>query len=75
MDFFGKIKMVFQDKGLRGRLLFILGALLISRLLAAIPIPGIDTSRLNSFFAGNDVLNFLNVFSGGGLSKLSIVML
>ena len=75
MDFFNKIKMVFQDKGLRGRLLFILGALFISRLLAAIPIPGIDAGKLNSFFAGNDVLNFLNVFSGGGMSKLSIVML
>ena len=67
--------MVFQDKGLRGRLLFVLGALFISRLLASIPIPGIDASKLTAFFAGNDFLSFLNVFSGGGMSKLSLVML
>ena len=75
MDFFSKLKMIFQDKGLRGRLLFVLGALLISRLLAAIPIPGIDPTKLLNFFSGNDFLSFLNVFSGGGMSKLSIVML
>ncbi len=75
MNFFDKLKMVFQDKGLRNRLLFVLGALLVSRLLAAIPIPGIDSGKLLTFFAGNDFLSFLNVFSGGGMSKLSIVML
>ena len=75
MNFFSKLKMIFQDKGLRGRILFILGALFISRLLAAIPIPGIDAAKLTAFFAGNDFLSFLNVFSGGGMSKLSIVML
>jgi len=75
MNFWDKIKMVFQDKGLRNRLLFVLGALLISRLLAAIPIPGIDPAKLLTFFSGNDFLSFLNVFSGGGMSKLSIVML
>ena len=75
MDFFSKLKMIFEDKGLRGRILFVLGALLISRLLASIPIPGIDSARLLTFFSGNDFLSFLNVFSGGGMSKLSIVML
>ena len=75
MDFFSKLKMIFQDKGLRGRILFVLGALFISRLLASIPIPGIDSGKLLTFFSGNDFLSFLNVFSGGGMSKLSIVML
>jgi len=74
MDFFDKLKMIFQDRGLRGRILFVLGALFVSRLLAAIPIPGIDQTRLLNFFS-NDFLSFLNVFSGGGMSKLSIVML
>lgn len=75
MNFLSKLKMIFQDKGLRGRILFVLGALFISRLLAAIPIPGIDSAKLLTFFAGNDFLSFLNVFSGGGMSKLSIAML
>jgi preprotein translocase subunit SecY len=75
MDFFSKLKLIFQDKGLRGRILFVLAALFVSRLLAAIPIPGIDSAKLLAFFSGNDFLSFLNVFSGGGMSKLSIVML
>ncbi len=52
-----------------------LGALFISRLLAAIPVPGIDPNRLNALFSGSEFLGFLNIFSGGGLSNLSIVML
>jgi len=74
-SFWTKIKMIFQDKGLRNRILFILGALLTFRFLASVPIPGIDTAKLTAFFAGNDLLSFLNLFSGGGMSNLSIVML
>jgi preprotein translocase subunit SecY len=75
MKFGEKLKMVWQDKGLRGRLLFVLAALFVFRLLAAIPIPGIDPAKLNAFFGGSDFFGFLNIFSGGGLSNLSIVML
>ncbi len=77
MKFGEKLKMIWHDKGLRGRLLFVLGALFISRLLASIPIPGIDSSKLSAFFSGSgsEFLGFLNIFSGGGLSNLSIVML
>jgi len=67
--------MVFGDKSLRSRLLFIAGALLISRLLAAIPVPGINTQQLANFFSGSQFLGFLDIFSGGGLSHFSIVML
>jgi len=77
MKFGEKLKMIWHDKGLRGRLFFVLGALFISRLLASIPIPGIDSSKLSAFFSGSgsEFLGFLNIFSGGGLSNLSIVML
>jgi preprotein translocase subunit SecY len=70
-----KLKLIFGDASLRKRLLFVFGILAISRLFAVIPIPGIDTLRLQSFFAGSEFLNLLNLFSGGGLSNLSIVML
>ena len=50
-------------------------ALIVFRLLTTIPIPGIDTVRLASLFADSQFLGLLNVFSGGGLSNLSIVML
>lgn len=70
-----KLRLILGDKSLRNRILFVLGILVVSRLLAIIPIPGIDVSRLQSLFAGSDFLNLLNLFSGGGLANLSIVML
>ena len=72
---FEKIRLVWGDSTLRKRILFVLGALVLTRALAVIPIPGVDQSRLASFFAGNEFLGLLNLFSGGGLSTLSIVML
>ena len=75
MNFWSKLKTVWEDKGLRNRLLFVAFILLISRLLSAIPIPGIDAAKLNEFFSGSQFFSFLNIFSGGGMSRLSIVML
>ncbi len=75
MNFWNKIKLAWQDKGLRNRMVFVAIALAVSRLLATIPIPGIDPIKLHTYFAGNEFLGFLNIFSGGGISKLSIVML
>lgn len=74
-NFWNKVKVVFQDKVLRKRIFFVLGILFIFRLLAAIPIPGIDTVALNSFLSNNQLFGILNIFSGGGLSNLSIIML
>jgi preprotein translocase subunit SecY len=73
--FVHKLKLVLGDKVLRGRIIFTLLILALFRLLATIPIPGIDTLRLEQFISGNDFLGLLNIFSGGGLTNLSIVML
>lgn len=73
--FLQKVKILFGDRTLRRRVLVVVGALVLFRLLAAIPIPGIDTFRLNQFLSQNEFLGVLNVFSGGGLSNLSIIML
>lgn len=70
-----KLGFIFRDQTIRKRVLFTLGALVVFRLLAAIPVPGVDISRLDAFFNSNEFLGLLNVFSGGGLSNLSIVML
>jgi len=74
-NFLQKIKLIVRDKGLRNRILFVLAALVVFRVLAVIPIPGIDVLRLQEFFANNQFLGLLNIFSGGGLANLSIVML
>jgi len=73
--FITKLKLVFRDETLRRRVLFVLGALVVFRILAVIPIPSIDRFQLEQFFANNQFLGLLNIFSGGGLSNLSIVML
>jgi len=74
-DFFTKIKLVFKDSNLSKKIFFVLAALVVFRILASIPIPGIDHVALEQFFNNNQFLGLLNVFSGGGLSGLSIVMI
>ena len=70
-----KILQIFKIKELRNKILYILGILVIFRLAANIPIPGVDVSQLESFFQGNQLFGFLDLFSGGGLRNISIVML
>jgi len=70
-----KIKTIFTDETLRNRVLFVLGSLVVFRLLSAIPIPGVDAIKLQNFISNNQFIGVLNVFSGGGLSTLSIIML
>jgi preprotein translocase subunit SecY len=74
-SFYTKLKLVLADSSLRMRLLFVLGAFALFRLGASIPIPGVNTDALTSFLSGNQFLGLLNIFSGGGLSNLSILML
>ena len=73
--FLHKTKIVLGDEVLRMRILFVLSALVVFRLLATIPIPGIDAAALQSFLNNNQFFGLLNIFSGGGFSNLSIMML
>lgn len=70
-----KLGLLLTDPQMRKRLVFVLGALAISRVLSAIPIPGIDPIQLELFLANNQFFGLLNLFSGGGLSTLSLMML
>ncbi len=74
-SFIQRLILLLADKSLRNRLLFVFGALAVFRLLAAIPIPGVNAAQLELFFNNNQFFGLLNLFSGGGLSSLSIVML
>jgi preprotein translocase subunit SecY len=73
--FYEKVRLLFGDRILRGRVLFVLFALVLFRVGASIPIPGVDTARLESLFSGSQFFGLLNIFSGGGLKNISIVML
>lgn len=70
-----KIAKIFRVPEIRNKVLIVVGLLLVYRVMASIPIPGIDATRLQQYFASNQFLGFLNFFSGGGLSNLSVVML
>jgi len=74
-NFWNKIKLIWTDTTLRKKVLFVFATLIVFRLFAAIPIPGIDTLALNRFLSNNQFLGILNIFSGGGLTNLSIIML
>lgn len=69
------LKNILKSRDLRNKILFVLFILIIFRVAAVIPVPGIDTSRLKSFFEGNQFFGLLNIFSGGAMTNLSVVML
>jgi preprotein translocase subunit SecY len=73
--FFRKVGIVARDRKLAGKIGFILLAFAAFRLLAAVPVPGADVTRLAAFFADSQIFAVLNLFSGGGLSALSVVAL
>lgn len=68
------IKAIFGDRSLRNRIFFVVGILTITRVLASIPIPGIDPTAIGMQLQ-NSFLSLLDVFAGGGISSFSIVML
>jgi preprotein translocase subunit SecY len=70
-----KILQVFKVKELRDKILFVLGILVVFRLAANIPVPGVNVDQLRQFFENNQFFGLLNLFSGGGLRNISIVML
>lgn len=70
-----KITQIFKVRELRNKIFFILVILVIFRIAANIPLPGVNVDQLRSLFESNQLLGMLNIFSGGGLSNISIVML
>jgi preprotein translocase subunit SecY len=74
-NFWDKMAVAFKDPILRKRIGFTVLALVLFRVLAAIPIPGVDPTNLARLLSSSQFFGFLNIFSGGGLANLSIVML
>ena len=70
-----KIIQIFKLKDLRNKIIVVGLLLAASRIFAHVPIPGIDTENLKSFFEQNQLFGLLDIFAGGGLSNISIAML
>jgi preprotein translocase subunit SecY len=65
----------FQQPDIRRKLLYTIGLLVVFRFVAHIPIPGVNTGLLEEAFENNNILGFLNLFSGGALRNLSVAAL
>jgi preprotein translocase subunit SecY len=72
---FDKFIEIIKTKEIRNKILFVLGIFLVFRLMANIPIPGVNVHAVSNFFASNQYLGLLNLFTGGALDRVSIVML
>ena len=66
---------IWKIKDLRKKFLVTLGILAVFRLLAVIPVPGINRSALAQLFSGSQLLSLLDIFSGGTLANFSIMAL
>ncbi|MFH1171311.1 MAG: preprotein translocase subunit SecY [bacterium] len=60
---------------LRKKILFVLALLVVVRIAAHVPVPGVATQGLKEFFGSNQILGLLNIFSGGALQNFSVIML
>ncbi len=70
-----KIRKIWNIKDLRTSIIFVLLMLVVFRLFAHVPIPGVDIVALREIFSSNQVLGLLNVFTGGSMDNFSIVMM
>ena len=75
MQWVNRIIQIFKIRDLRNKILFVLGIFVVFRIMANIPIPGINAENLKNFFGQFQMFGLLNVFTGGALDNLSIVML
>lgn len=66
-----------MNKDLLNKILITLGFILIYRVLAYVPVPGVDLSVVKEFFDtnSNNALGLVNMFSGNAVSRLSIISL
>ena len=70
-----KLQQVWKAKDIRNSVLYVLALLVVFRIAAHIPIPGVNVTELKNYFESNQVLGMLNLFSGGAMQNFSVVML
>lgn len=72
---FSALRDMFRLPDLKSRILFVLGVLLVFRLGAHIPTPGVDAKAMASLFEQGGVLSLFDLFAGGALRRFSIFAL
>lgn len=66
---------IWQYKDLRNKVLAVIGLLALTRVIAHIPLPGVNLEQLRLFFEQNQIFGLLNMFSGGTISHFSIALM
>lgn len=74
-DIFSPIITAFKIKDLRKRIFITVAIVILFRIIAHIPVSGVDLEALRAFFASNQFLGLLDIFSGGTLVNFSIISL
>lgn len=74
-NFFRKIVKAFKIKELRTKILVVLLIFVVFRIMANIPVPGINKAQIQAFLAQFQIFGLVNAFTGGSLQQMSIVML
>lgn len=67
------LRNVFKLADVRRKILFTFGILVVFRLAAHIPVPGVDRQALQAIFQTNQLIGFLNMLSGGAMENFSVV--
>ena len=69
------VRTAWRIKELRQRILFTLAMFVVFRAGSAIPVPGVDPTRLAQFFEGDTIFGFMNIIGGDNLSRFTIFAL
>ncbi|TSC64713.1 MAG: preprotein translocase subunit SecY, partial [Microgenomates group bacterium Gr01-1014_93] len=75
INYFAPIINAFKIKELRRKIFITVFIIVIFRIIAHIPVSGIDLMALRNLFSGNQFLGLLDIFSGGTLANFSIISL
>src|SRR4030067_1989774 len=66
---------IWSTPDLRKKIIFTIFIIVVFRIIAHIPMPGVDVAALRGFFSGSQIFQLLDIFSGGTLFNFSIMTL
>lgn len=72
---FSTLKQIFIFKDLRKKILYTIALLVFTRILAHIPLPGVNLEEMKKFFDQSQLFGFLNMFTGGTMENFSIILM
>lgn len=69
------MQQIWRTTAVRNNILFVIALLVVFRIAAHIPVPGVNVENLRRFLEGSQFLGLLNIFSGGTMQNFSIVLM